>query len=309
MTPFFHRPVLLEEVAAALQPRSGQLLLDGTVGGGGHSFRLLEASSPEGRLIGLDRDEQALAAAAEKLSIFQGRFELHHANFAELGRYVVEASCDAILLDLGISSPQIDQAERGFSFQESGPLDMRMNRGDAITAAHIVNTWPAEELANLFWRLADERDSRRLARAIEKRRQVRPFSTTKELADFLGGEMPRGRGKIHPATRVFQALRMEVNQELPSLEAGLKAAWEALKAGGRLAVITFHSLEDRMVKDFGRELARDYEVEGEVDVPELRKPRPPQARWISRKAIPPGEQEIAENPRARSAQLRVLEKL
>jgi 16S rRNA (cytosine1402-N4)-methyltransferase len=234
---------------------------------------------------------------------------LHQANFSEMEQFAASERCDGVLLDLGISSPQIDRAERGFSFQEAGPLDMRMNREDNVTAAQIVNTWSAEDLASLFWRLGEERESRRLARAIERRRKARVFSTTKDLADLIAAEMPRGGRKAHPATRVFQALRMEVNRELESLQKGLTAAWAVLKSTGRLTVITFHSLEDRMVKEFGRKLARDYEVSGEVDVPELRRPREPQARWVSRKAIVPSDEELEANPRARSAQLRVLEKL
>jgi 16S rRNA (cytosine1402-N4)-methyltransferase len=208
-----------------------------------------------------------------------------------------------------VSSPQIDQAERGFSFQNEGPLDMRMDNRDPITAANIVNTWAEDDLANLFYRLGDERASRRIARMIVARRAVKRFTTTKELADAISDEIGRSHQRIHPATRVFQALRMEVNRELESLEEGLRGAMRILKTGGRLAVITFHSLEDRLVKDFGRALERDYAVQGPVDLPEFRTPKTPEARWVSRKAILPSEEEMRENPRSRSAQLRLLEKL
>jgi 16S rRNA (cytosine1402-N4)-methyltransferase len=304
---FVHQAVLLREVLEALQPASGRLLLDGTLGGAGHSYAWLEASSPQGRLIGLDRDEAALKAAEERLKNFAGRFELHRANFANLDAHAAPESCDAVLLDLGVSSPQLDWAERGFSFQREGPLDMRMDQREPVTAADIVNTWPEEELANLFWELGEERASRRIASLIAKRRVVRKFETTTDLAELIAKNL--GRGKIHPATKVFQALRMEVNREIDALEAGLEAGWQVLKPGGRLAVITFHSLEDRVVKDFGRVLERDYFVEGEVDRPEFRQPKTPEAKLITRKPITSAEDELARNPRARSAKLRVIEKL
>lgn len=309
MPEFLHQSVLLAEVLEALRPASGRLLLDGTLGGGGHSYQWLKASSPEGRLIGLDRDEAALEAAAKRLSEFGDRFELHRANFANLDSFADPGSCDAVLLDLGVSSPQLDWSERGFSFLREGPLDMRMDLRDLVTAADIVNTWPEEELANLFWELGEERASRRVANTICKRRVVKKFETTTDLATVIAAQLGRGREKIHPATKVFQALRMEVNRELEALEDGLHAAWQVLKPGGRLAVITFHSLEDRIVKDFGRTLEREYEVPGEVDIPELRRPKQPEARIPTRKPIVPSEAEVAANPRSRSAKLRVIERL
>ena len=308
MPPFVHQSVLLEEVLTALRPVSEQFFVDGTLGGAGHSYALLE-SSPHCRMIGLDRDEAALEAAAERLKPFTGRFELHRANFVEIESFLEPATCDAVLLDLGVSSPQLDWAERGFSFQREGPLDMRMDRRDPITAADIINTWPEDELANLFWQLGEEMASRRIAAALAKRRVVRKFESTTDLAEFVAGVVGRGKHKIHPATRVFQALRMEVNRELDAVEDGIQAAWRVLRPGGRLAVITFHSLEDRVVKEFGRALERDYDFEGEVDVPELRRPKSPEARWVSRKPITPSEREIEANPRARSAKLRVLERI
>jgi 16S rRNA (cytosine1402-N4)-methyltransferase len=305
---FVHKPVLLGEVARELRPRSGGLYLDGTLGGGGHAAAILEASSPDGRLIGLDRDDAALEAAGRRLEKFAGRHELHRANYAEMRNFVENESCDGILLDLGVSSPQLDWGERGFSFQQEGPLDMRMDRRDPVTAADIVNTWPEEELANLFWELGEERNSRRIARVIARHRAARKFETTSQLASLVAAQSG-GRQKIHPATQVFQALRMEVNRELEALETGLEEAWEALKPGGRLAVIAFHSLEDRTVKDFGRGLERDYIAPAEVDIPEMRRPKEPEARVVTRKPITASDDEARENPRARSAKLRVLEKL
>jgi 16S rRNA (cytosine1402-N4)-methyltransferase len=306
---FRHKSVLLEEVLEGLRPADGMLFLDGTLGGAGHAEAILNASGPSGRLIGLDRDETALAAAKERLKRFGPRAELHLANFAAMENFAAPLSCDGILLDLGVSSPQLDWAERGFSFQQEGPLDMRMDRRDPVTAAVVVNTWPEEELANLFWELGEEPASRRIASAVVKRRAVRAFETTRDLAEFISGLLSRRQQKIHPATRVFQALRIEVNRELDALDDGLRAAWGILKPGGRLAVITFHSLEDRIVKLFGRELERDYSVEGDADVPELRIPKSPEARFTSRKPITATSAELAANPRSRSAKLRVLEKL
>jgi 16S rRNA (cytosine1402-N4)-methyltransferase len=304
-----HIPVLLNETLDALQPAPGKLFLDGTLGRAGHARAILEASRPSGKLIGLDRDSAALEEAREKLAPFEGRFELHQANFAELLNFASENSCDGVLLDLGVSSPQLDRAERGFSFQQTGPLDMRMDQREALTAADIVNTWPEKELAELFWRLGEERYSRQIARGIVERRAAKPFETTTELAELIAAEFPRGKQKIHPATRVFQALRMEVNHELDSLQTGLEATFRVLKPGGRAAIITFHSLEDRIVKEWSRELARDYDFEGEVDRPEFRVPRAPRVSLVSRKPIQATEQETQMNPRSRSAHLRVVEKL
>lgn len=297
------------EVVAALQPKPGGRYVDGTLGGGGHSADLLRASAPDGWLWGCDCDAAALEAARSRLAEFTGRFELRQANFADMAGWVSAGSCDGALLDLGTSSHQLDLADRGFSFQSEGPLDMRMDPSKGRTAADWVNRETPEELARIFWEYGDERQSRRIARAIESERTVRRFETTTQLAALVERCNPRRGQRTHPATRVFQALRIAVNDELGALRRGLAAAMTVLKPGGRLAVITFHSIEDRVVKDFGNEQSRDYTFEGEVDIPELRRPRQPVARWVSRKAILPGEAEVAENPRSRSAQLRVLEKL
>jgi 16S rRNA (cytosine1402-N4)-methyltransferase len=301
---------MLAETLAALNPMPGGRYADGTIGGGGHAEKILDASSPTGWLYGFDRDGVAVDAAREKLGIrFAGRFEIRRANFSEMSDFVPAGSCDGVILDLGVSSPQLDSAGRGFSFQSEGPLDMRMDDRQGLTAADLINSASAEELADIFWKFGGERDSRRFARAIAHDRERQKFVTTKQLAGLIERLAPRAGKKTHPATKVFQALRIVVNDELGSLKRGLEAGFKILKPGGRLAVITFHSLEDRMVKEFGREKSRDYTFTGEVDAPEFRRPRAPEMKWVSRKAIMPGEVELEENPRSRSAQLRVLEKL
>jgi len=306
---FIHKPVLLTEAVEALQPHAGMRFIDGTVGGGNHAAAILEASGPDGWLYGCDRDPAALEAATARLRPYAGRFELRQMNFSELATWVPPGSCDGVLLDLGVSSAQLDQAQRGFSFQQDGPLDMRMDPREPTMAADLVNGLSEAELTRIFFENGQERQSRRFAKAIVQARQTRRFVTTRQLAQFIEQLAPRRGQARHPATLVFQALRIAVNDEWRSLRSGLAAALSSLKAGGRLAVITFHSSEDRMVKDFGRERARDYTFEGEVDIPELRRPVAPQLKWVSRKAIVPTENELGENPRARSAQLRVMEKI
>jgi 16S rRNA (cytosine1402-N4)-methyltransferase len=302
--------VLAAEVLAALRPQPGGRFVDGTLGGAGHATLLLNASSPTGWLFGCDRDGVAVEAASRRLAAqFAGRFEVRRGNYTELADWLPAASCDGVLLDLGVSSPQLDAPERGFSFQQDGPLDMRMDDRQKLTAADLVNGEAAEALARIFWEYGDERESRRFARAIVHDRAERSFATTRQLAELIERLSPRGGRRAHPATRIFQALRIAVNDEIGSLQRGLAAAVQVLKPGGRLAVITFHSLEDRTAKEFGRERTRDYTFTGPVDVPELRQPRAPELSWVSRKAILPRAEEIAENPRARSAQLRVWEKL
>jgi 16S rRNA (cytosine1402-N4)-methyltransferase len=299
---------MLAEVLAALRPKAGGRYVDGTLGGAGHAAAILAASSPTGWLYGCDRDGEAVEAARRRLAPFAGRFEVRQGNYSELPEWVPAAGCDGVLLDLGVSSPQLDFAARGFSFLQDGPLDMRMDARQSLTAAELVNTAREEELARLFRVLGDEREARRFARAIVRERERRPFETTGQLAGLIERLAPRRGKKTHPATKVFQALRMSVNDELGSLQNGLAGALKLLRPGGRLAVITFHSLEDRVVKDFGRARARDYTFTGGVDVPELREPRAPELIWVSRKAMRPGAAELAENPRSRSAQLRVMEK-
>jgi 16S rRNA (cytosine1402-N4)-methyltransferase len=305
---FDHRPVMVPEVLNALSPTPGGRYVDGTLGGGGHAAAILAASSPTGWLYGCDRDGAAIEAARARLAEFAGRFEIRRGNFSELADWVPAGGCDGVLFDLGVSSPQLDVPGRGFSFQQDGPLDMRMDQRQALTAASLVNTAEADTLATLFREWGGERDARRLASAIARERQRQPFRTTRQLAEFIERLAPRRGRKTHPATHVFQALRLAVNDEIDSLTRGLVVAVKLLKPGGRLAVITFHSLEARVVKDFGRARARDYTFTGGVDVPELREPRTPELKWVSRRALTPGAAELADNPRSRSAQLRVMEK-
>jgi len=305
---YFHKSVLTTEVLAALRPRPGGCYADGTVGGGGHAEALLRASAPAGRLLGCDRDGAAVQAARARLAPYAERFEIRQGSFAGLDEWIEAGSCDGVVFDLGVSSVQLDWPERGFSFQSDGPLDMRMDTGQALTAETLVNQAGAEELAKIFWEYGGEANARRIARAIERERESRPLRRTRQLAELIERVSPRGGRKIHPATKVFQALRIVVNDEAGQLQRGLEAAVKILKPGGRLAVISFHGLEDRVVKRFGGRLALDYEA-AEPDVPELRRPRPAILRWVQRKAILPGAAELSGNPRSRSARCRVLEKL
>jgi 16S rRNA (cytosine1402-N4)-methyltransferase len=305
---FIHKPVLMAEVLESLQIKPGSQCLDGTVGGGGHAEAILKASAPNGRLFGCDRDGNAVAAATARLSGFRGRFEIRQGNYADMAEWIGPESCDGVLLDLGVSSPQLDEAGRGFSFQQDGPLDMRMDQRQGATAADLLNRLDADELAKIFWEYGGEENSRRVAKAIVFDRQSLAFERTRQLASLLERISPRAGRKTHPATKIFQALRIAVNDELGSLRRGLEAAVKVLKPGGRLVVITFHSVEDRMVKEFGRRLSRDYEPAPGVDAPELRRARPPLLNWVRRKAIVPGAEETRENPRSRSAQCRVFEK-
>lgn len=300
---------MLRQALEALRPRAGRRYVDGTLGGGGHAAAILEESSPNGWLFGCDRDGAAVEAARLRLSPFAGRFELRQANFAELASWISPGSCAGVLLDLGVSSPQVDTAARGFSFQLDGPLEMRMDQRSGLTAADLVNQAEVDELARIFWELGEEPQARRFARAIVAERQKQPFRTTGQLAGLIERLAPRRGKRTHPATRTFQAIRIAVNDELNSLKKGLAAALAVLEPGGRLAVITFHSLEDRVVKEFGRVQTRDYTFAGPVDVPELRQARAPGLRWVQRKALKPEAHELAQNPRSRSAQLRVLEKI
>jgi 16S rRNA (cytosine1402-N4)-methyltransferase len=306
---FSHKSVMVAEALAALAVKPNGRYADGTVGGGGHAAAILASSGPNGWLFGCDRDGAAVEAAQSRLAAFAGRFEIRRGNFAEMAEMVGPGSLDGVLLDLGVSSPQLDEAERGFSFQHDGPLDMRMDARQSLTAAELVNNLDAAGLARILWEWGGEPQARRLARAMEAERRLAPFKTTGQLAAFVERLAPRRGKRTHPATAVFQALRLAVNDEPGSLERGLAAAMKVLKSGGRLVVITFHSLEDRLVKQFGRARARDYEFDGPVDVPELRRPRVPELRWVERRAVKPGAAELADNPRSRSAQLRVMEKI
>lgn len=311
-TPPGHVPVMLRETIVALRPRDGGRYLDGTFGGGGHARALLEASAPGGRVLALDADPAAVARGTALQAESRGRLVVRESNFADLARVATAegfAPLDGVLLDLGLSSFQLADPGRGFSFAGDGPLDMRFGPAAISTAAAIVNTYGEAALADLFFRYGEERWSRRIARAIARARDERPIATTGELAALVARAVPSGadRERIHPATRVFQALRIEVNRELTVLEEGLAAAPGALGPGGRLAVIAFHSLEDRIVKAFMRREATDC----------LCPPRQPVCtcghratlRLVSRKGLRAGAAEVAANPRSRSAVLRVAEKI
>ena len=303
-----HKPVMVAEVLAGLAPKAGGQFADGTLGSGRLAARILAATSPNGWLFGCDRDADAVEVARRELAGFAGRFEVRQGNFADMPEWIPAGSCDGVALDLGISSMQLETAERGFSFQRDGPLDMRMDRRQAITAEDLVNTCDREELARIFREFGGEPQARRLAGALIRERTRRRISRTGQLAELVAKVAPRRGKKAHPATRVFQALRVAVNNELESLRRGLDGALRILKPGGRLVVITFHSLEDRMVKEFGQERARAYTYPGEVDIPELRVPKTPELKLLGRKAMVPGEAELRENPRSRSAHLRVMQK-
>ncbi|MBN1995690.1 MAG: 16S rRNA (cytosine(1402)-N(4))-methyltransferase RsmH [Anaerolineae bacterium] len=308
-----HQPVLLTETIPALQPRPGGVYIDGTVGGGGHAAAILKASAPDGQLFGLDRDERALAIASRRLAEFGQRVHLFHANFDQLSQIAQQQQiplAHGILLDLGVSSMQLDQPERGFSFQTDGPLDMRMDPSAGETAADLVNHLPETELADLIYRYGEEPYSRRIARAIV---QARPLERTQELADLVAGAVgPRrqksgrrpGKLKIHPATRAFQALRIAVNDELGALERVLPQAISLLEPGGRLAVISFHSLEDRIVKQYFKQESQDCICPPTQPVCTCR--HKATIHIITKKPITPSLAEIDENPRARSAKLRVV---
>ena len=308
MKDFYHLPVLTQEVLDGLCPKENGRYADGTIGGGGHAELILKAGAGSW-LGGSDRDGAAVEAASSRLASFGDRVEVRRGVFESLADWIKPGTLDGVLLDLGVSSPQLDEAGRGFSLQKEGPLDMRMDNRQNEIAADWVNTRSAKDLANIFWELGGERHSRRIAGAIIRQRKLAPLKTTIELANVVEKVCPRRDRKTHPATRAFQALRMAVNNEAGELQKGLPRVVSLLKPGGRLAVITFHSGEDRTVKQFGREETRDYDVQGEEDVPDLRVQRQPRMRWVNRKAIRATEEEEIKNPRARSAQLRVLEKL
>ncbi len=284
----------------------GKFVIDGTLGGGGHSKLLLETGAD---VLGVDRDPEALEHATKRLSDFGSRFSTFHANFSEIPSYPGIAAgelADGLLLDLGVSSRQLDSAERGFSFMREGPLDMRMGPNATMTAADLVNKWPEEEIARVIYEFGEEKRSRRIAAAIVKQRDSKPFTSTLELASCIENAVGRN-SRIHPATKSFQAIRMAINEELESLSSILSSASRVLKPGGRLLIITFHSLEDRMVKRFLRHHSQPY-----IDDPTWPEARPNpdyQFRLLSKKAIAPTTQEISTNPRARSAKLRVAQLL
>jgi 16S rRNA (cytosine1402-N4)-methyltransferase len=301
-----HVPVLYDEVLAWLQPHPGGWYIDATLGAGGHAKGILLASHPDGRLLGLDTDPDALQHASKVLEPFGDRVSLKVANFRQLEEVAGALGIrevDGILMDLGLSSRQLDDAERGFSFGQDGPLDMRMDRRQGVSAADLVNTLPAAELSDILWRYGEERHARRIAAAIAAER---PLATTGQLADLVARTVGR-REKIHPATRTFQALRIAVNDELDALRQALPQARDLLGPGGRLAVIAFHSLEDRLVKQFYRQEARDCVCPPELPVCVCQ--HRATLRVLTPKPVRPSAGETARNPRSRSARLRVAERL
>ena len=292
----WHEPVLVDAVGQWLAPRPGAVLVDGTTGTGGHSLALLPRLLPHGRLIAVDRDAEALDRARLRLAEFSPQVTCLHADFRDLPARLQALGCptvDGLLLDLGMSSPQVNAPERGFSFLREGPLDMRMDRTQALTAAQLVNEQPAEELARLLEQLGEERFARRIAQGIVDARWRSLLTTTAELARVVAASVPPGarHGRLHPATRVFQALRMAVNDELGALGALLRALPEVLAPGGRAVIISYHSLEDRLVKRRFLEGAR----EG-------------WGRVLTKKPVRPEQDEVRRNPRARSAKLRAIER-
>ena len=302
-----HQPVLYKEIIHALQPQKGGRYVDGTLGAGGHARGILEASAPDGQLLGLDVDPQALAIARKTLAPYEHRIHLAQTSYTTLTAQLKDLewdSVDGIVLDLGASSMQFDTPERGFSFMQDAPLDMRFGPHALQTAADIVNSYSERELADLIYEYGEERDSRKIARAIVNKR---PLHTTRELVAVIEAVSPRRGDRVHPATRTFQALRIAVNDELASVMAVLPQAVAVLRSGGRLAVISFHSLEDRIVKEFFRSQSKDlvnppyeriYEEERNAIIKE-----------VNRKPILPSEEETENNPRARSAKLRIAEKI
>ncbi len=311
MMEFVHKSVLLEECIEGLNIKPDGIYVDGTLGGAGHSSRIA-AKLTTGTLIGIDRDPVALTAAEERLAPFGDRVRLVHSNFCEMDTALQNLGIDGvdgILLDLGVSSPQLDDGQRGFSYMADAPLDMRMNGEDSLDAKQIVNQWSYEELKRILYDYGEERFAPRIAAAICKRREEKEIETTLELVDIIRGAMPASalREKQHPAKRSFQAIRIAVNDELGSVERVMKKAIPLLNKGGRLAVITFHSLEDRIVKNAMAEAAKGCTCPREFPVCVCGKT--PQVKLITRKPIVSGPEELERNPRARSAKLRICEKL
>lgn len=303
-----HRPVLLEEAVEALDIRPDGKYLDGTFGRGGHSRAILARLSGTGCLFALDRDPEAVAAG-KMLEQADSRFRIAQGNYAEMERYVhewgVEEGLDGILLDLGVSSPQLDDPERGFSFMGEGPLDMRMNPLQGVSAKEWLAEAPERELTRVFWEFGEERYARRIARSIVMTRQKQRLETTGQLARLIENTIGRREKNKHPATRCFQAIRIYINDELTQLEKGLERGIDLLRPGGRLAVISFHSLEDRLVKRTFREAARPGRVRRNIpEHPDAR----PRLRLVGN-AIKPSTTELSVNPRARSAVMRIAEKL
>ncbi|MCE5283745.1 MAG: 16S rRNA (cytosine(1402)-N(4))-methyltransferase RsmH [Deltaproteobacteria bacterium] len=308
----FHRPVMLEAVVASLGCRKGGIWVDGTLGGAGHAEAILKSTAPDGRLIGIDADADALEAARRRLDPFGERKILVRGNFADMEEILTSlniAKIDGVLLDLGVSSHQLDTASRGFSFALEGPLDMRMDQGRGPSASDLIQTLPEGEIERILRQYGEERMAGRIARAIVARRASGPIRTTTDLAAVVLKAMPRSasRQKIHPATRTFQALRIAVNGELENLREALTSGTERLRTGGRFSVISFHSLEDRVVKAFFRDGEKGCLCP--PTLPICACGRRPTLRVLTKKPVTPTEAEIADNPRARSAKLRSAERI
>ena len=311
MSEFHHVSVLLNECIEGLNIKPDGIYVDGTLGGAGPSSHIVQKLTT-GRLIGIDRDPVALAASSKRLEPWKERVTLVHSNFCEVKQVLQDLNIpgvDGILLDLGVSSPQLDDGARGFSYMADAPLDMRMNNEDPLTAEQVVNTWSQEELKRIFYNYGEERYAPRIAEAICRVRAQRPIKTTLELVDIIRSAMPAQalREKQHPAKRTFQAIRLAVNDELGSVEKVMADAFDCLNPGGRLAVITFHSLEDRIVKLAMQDASKGCTCPPSFPVCVCGKK--PKVKLVSRKPIVSGDEELNENPRARSAKLRVCEKL
>lgn len=311
MTQFHHISVLLKECIEGLDIKSGGIYVDGTLGGAGHSSQIA-ARLTTGRLIGIDRDPVALKAASQRLEPYKENVTLVHSNFSEMAQVLKDlniSGVDGVLLDLGVSSPQLDDGDRGFSYMVDAPLDMRMNGEDALSAETVVNTWPQDELKRILYTYGEERYAPQIAAAICRRRELSSIKTTLELVDIIRSAMPPAalREKQHPAKRTFQAIRIAVNDELGAVEKIMKEAVGLLNPGGRLAIITFHSLEDRIVKIGMTEAAKGCTCPPSFPVCVCGKK--PLVKLINRKPITPSEEELNANPRARSAKLRICERL
>ncbi len=309
---FDHKPVLLKETMDMLAPRPGGLYVDCTMGGGGHAYEIIKRAMPGGKLLALDQDAAAIAAGKEKLAQFGQSVQIIKANFSQLAQVAKEVAwgqVNGILFDIGVSSYQLDEKERGFSYMNNGPLDMRMDAtANVPTAADIINKTEEKILADLIYQYGEERYSRRIAKRIVEAREIKPITTTRELVELIRGAIPSSNGEDqHPAKRTFQALRIAVNNELKILEKGLMDAFDLLAPGGRLAVITFHSLEDRIVKEMFRQWGRGCICPPEMPICTCN--HQPEVLVLTRKPIIATKEEIEANPRARSAKLRVAEKI
>lgn len=306
---FEHYSVMLTECIDGLNIKPDGLYVDCTAGGGGHSFEIAKRLNGNGRLIAIDRDPEAIAAASERLSPFSDRVEMVNSNYSDLHTILGDRKADGVLIDLGVSSYQLDTPERGFSYMHDAPLDMRMNPNDPISAYDIVNNYSEEQLADIIFRFGEEKASRRIAANIVKRRTIKPIATTLELSGIISDSIPpkfREKGS-NPAKRTFQAIRIEVNHELDIIEPTVRTISEVLNPGGRMAVITFHSLEDRLVKQTLSELARGCTCPPEFPVCVCGKK--PVMKLITRKPILPSSRELEENKRSHSAKLRIAEKI